>query len=138
MIRKIWLISALLAPTMLHADTLTASWYGDHEEGRLTASGCVFRAAGYSAASRTLPFGTVLLVEHNGRSVLVVVDDRGPFIRGRSLDLSLGAADALGMRQAGVARVQTQVVGHAEARCLKPRRPRPATPGAGGLVVTSR
>src|SRR3954470_347193 len=112
MFRKIWLISALLAPTMLHADTLTASWYGDHEEGRLTAAGCRFHAAGFTAASRTLPFGTLLLVERGSRSVLVVVDDRGPFVAGRGLDLSRGAAEALGMRQVGVAPVEVQIVGY--------------------------
>jgi rare lipoprotein A len=121
MFRTIWLISALLAPTMLRADTVTASWYGNREEGRLTASGCRFHAAGYTAASKTLPFGTLLLVERGSRSVLVVVDDRGPFIAGRSLDLSRAAADALGMRQVGVAPVEVQVIGYSAAGCGRRR-----------------
>lgn len=81
---------------------LKASYYSS---GKLTASGERFDKQGFTAASRTLPFGTRLLVTNpaNGRSVIVRINDRGPFIRGRHLDLALGAADALGMIEQGTA-----------------------------------
>lgn len=89
-----------------------ASWYGDPFHGRATASGQIYDMHGLSAAHRLMPLGTVVKVTHleNGRSVEVVVNDRGPFIRGRFLDLSLGAADRLGMVESGVAPVRIEVV----------------------------
>jgi rare lipoprotein A len=71
-----------------------------------------YRAGGLTAAHRTLPFGTRVRVTNtsNGRSVVVRISDRGPFIRGRSIDLSHGAAEAVGMTQAGVAQVRMEVV----------------------------
>ena len=76
---------------------MVASFYGHGERlSRHTASGAVFNPHGYSAAHRTFPFGTHLRVCHHG-CVTVVVNDRGPFVRGRSLDLSYGAARAIGM-----------------------------------------
>jgi rare lipoprotein A (peptidoglycan hydrolase) len=76
---------------------MVASFYGHGEHlSRHTASGAVFNPHGYSAAHRTFPFGTHLRVCHHG-CVTVVVNDRGPFVRGRSLDLSYGAARAIGM-----------------------------------------
>ncbi|WOJ88069.1 septal ring lytic transglycosylase RlpA family protein [Methylocapsa polymorpha] len=93
----IWLGLAL----NLRAETCCASFYG-YESGRITASGERFRPGGLTAAHRTLPFGARLLVSANRRSVTVRVNDRGPFIRGRCLDLSQGAASALGLARAGV------------------------------------
>ncbi len=76
---------------------MVASFYGHGEKlSRHTASGAVFNPHGYTAAHRTLPFGTHLRVCHHG-CVTVVVNDRGPFVRGRHLDLSYGAARAIGM-----------------------------------------
>jgi rare lipoprotein A (peptidoglycan hydrolase) len=76
---------------------MVASFYGHGEHlSRHTASGAVFNPHGYTAAHRTLPFGTHLRVCHHG-CVTVTVNDRGPFVRGRSLDLSYGAAHAIGM-----------------------------------------
>jgi rare lipoprotein A (peptidoglycan hydrolase) len=76
---------------------MVASFYGHGEHlSRHTASGAVFNPHGYTAAHRTLPFGTHLRVCHHG-CVTVTVNDRGPFVRGRSLDLSYGAARAIGM-----------------------------------------
>lgn len=76
---------------------MVASFYGHGERlSRHTASGAVFNPHGYTAAHRTLPFGTHLRVCHHGCTT-VVVNDRGPFVRGRSLDLSYGAARAIGM-----------------------------------------
>ena len=86
-----------------------ASFYGN-ESGSRTASGQRFNQNAMTAAHRSLPFGTKLRVTHGGRSVVVTVNDRGPFIRGRVLDLSTGAARAVGLTGAGVGRVTAQVV----------------------------
>jgi rare lipoprotein A (peptidoglycan hydrolase) len=76
---------------------MVASFYGHGEHlSRHTASGALFNPRAYTAAHRTYPFGTVLRVCHRG-CVNVTVNDRGPFVRGRSLDLSYGAARAIGM-----------------------------------------
>lgn len=92
--------------------TARASWYGSRFHGRLTASGEVFDQNIYTAAHRTLPFGTLVLVTNpiTERSVLVRINDRGPFIEGRSIDLSRAAARAIGMEAAGVADVEITVV----------------------------
>jgi rare lipoprotein A (peptidoglycan hydrolase) len=83
-----------------------ASWYGSETfDNRRTASGAIFHADGFTAASRTLPFGTKLQVCRGSACVLVVVTDRGPYIGGRVLDLSRGAARSLGMLGAGVSTV---------------------------------
>src|ERR1700750_1058291 len=86
-----------------------ASYYGN-ESGSRTASGARFNQSAMTAAHRSLPFGTKLRVTHGGRSVVVTINDRGPFIRGRVLDLSTGAARAIGLTSAGVGRVTAQVV----------------------------
>lgn len=83
----------------------TASWYGNEHHGRTTASGERFDQWGLTAAHRTLPFGTRVRVTLGDRSVTVRINDRGPFIAGRVIDLSRGAADRLGMIQRGVAQV---------------------------------
>ncbi len=72
------------------------SWYGNEFNGRPTASGQIFNQDDLTCASRTLPFGTRIALERAGRRVIVVVNDRGPFISGRDLDLSRAAARALG------------------------------------------
>ena len=86
-----------------------ASYYGN-ESGSRTASGQRFNQSAMTCAHRSLPFGTKLRVTHGGRSVVVTVNDRGPFIRGRVLDLSTGAARAIGLTSAGVGRVTAEVV----------------------------
>ena len=86
-----------------------ASYYGN-ESGSRTASGQRFNQNAMTAAHRTLPFGTKLRVTHGSRSVIVTINDRGPFIRGRVLDLSTGAARAVGLTGAGVGRVVAEVV----------------------------
>jgi rare lipoprotein A len=86
-----------------------ASFYGN-ESGSKTASGARFNQNAMTCAHRSLPFGTKLKVTHGGRSVVVTVNDRGPFIRGRVLDLSTGAARAVGLTGAGVGRVTAEVV----------------------------
>jgi len=89
-----------------------ASWYGLEEKGRKTASGEVMDPKGFTAAHVSLPFGTVVRVDDldTGRSVVVTINDRGPFVAGRIIDLSYGSAKALGMVERGVARVRIQVL----------------------------
>ena len=93
-----------------------ASWYGQRHQGRPTASGEAYDMHQLTAAHRTMPFGTRLRVTNvaNGRSVVVRVNDRGPHVPGRILDLSLGAAKALDMVGDGVARVEVVVLAHGE------------------------
>ena len=86
-----------------------ASYYGS-ESGSRTASGQRMNSNAMTCAHRSLPFGTKLRVTHGGQSVIVTVNDRGPFIRGRVLDLSTGAARAIGLTRAGVGRVTAEVV----------------------------
>jgi rare lipoprotein A len=86
-----------------------ASYYGN-ESGSRTASGQRMNAAAMTCAHRSLPFGTKLRVTHGDRSVIVTVNDRGPFVRGRVLDLSTGAARAIGLTGAGVGRVVAEVI----------------------------
>ena len=108
---------ATAAPAMVQrqtpslAETGTASWYGSWHQGRLTASGERFNARAFTAAHRTLPFGTIIRVTNlaTGEMVKVRVNDRGPYIRGRTLDLSAAAAKALGITKDGVARVRIEM-----------------------------
>ena len=86
-----------------------ASYYGN-ESGSRTASGQRFNQNAMTAAHRSLPFGTKLRVTHRGQSVVVTINDRGPFIKGRVLDLSTGAARAIGLTGAGVGHVTAEVV----------------------------
>ena len=92
-----------------HSFSGMASYYGN-ESGSRTASGQRFNQNAMTCAHRSLPFGTKLRVTHGGQSVVVTVNDRGPFIRGRVLDLSTGAARAVGLTGAGVGRVTAEVV----------------------------
>jgi len=95
-----------------HKLLLKASWYGRDFEGRRTASGQRFDSTAYTAAHPTLAFGTVLRVTNpeNGASVLVTVNDRGPFVRGRHIDLSYAAARRLGIVSTGVTAVEVETV----------------------------
>lgn len=97
-----------------------ASWYGPGFRGKPTASGERFAPRKRTAAHRTHPFGTVLRVERTdtGQSVRVVVNDRGPFVAGRVVDLSKGAARRIDMLDVGVVPVEIRVVG-----CRKRRGP---------------
>jgi rare lipoprotein A len=92
-----------------HSFSGMASYYGN-ESGSRTASGQRFNQNALTAAHRSLPFGTKLRVTHGGSSVIVTINDRGPFVRGRVLDLSTGAARAIGLTGAGVGRVTAEVV----------------------------
>ncbi|MFB0490177.1 rare lipoprotein A [Methylobacterium sp. OAE515] len=96
----------VLAGSVPCAQAETASWYGS---GRRTANGEHFVPDGLTAAHRTLPFGTLVRVTYGGRSVVVRINDRGPFIAGRAIDLSRGAARAIGL--SGVGRVHLAILG---------------------------
>lgn len=103
LVTLLWL--ALFNP----AKAETASWYF---EGTRTANGEKFNPDGLTAAHRSLPFGTIVQVTNrsNGRSVVVRINDRGPFIAGRHIDLSRGAARQIGMLESGVASVSIVVL----------------------------
>lgn len=90
-----------------------ASYYGK-ESGPQSASGAHINPNALTAAHRSLPFGTKVRVtnQSNGREVIVTINDRGPFVGGRVIDLSTGAADVIGIKGAGIARVKLEVVGH--------------------------
>ncbi len=94
------------------AITGIASFYADKFHGRKTASGDIFDQKQFTAAHRTYPFGAIIKVTHlgNGRSVQVRINDRGPFVKGRIIDLSLAAAKALDMVKAGKAEVELTII----------------------------
>ncbi|MCK5426449.1 MAG: septal ring lytic transglycosylase RlpA family protein [Thermodesulfovibrionia bacterium] len=95
------------------SDYVVASWYGKKFHGRLTASGERYNMYDFTCAHKQFPFGTRLRVTNvrNNRSVIVKVNDRGPFIRGRDIDLSYAAARQIGLVKAGVGRVRIQHLG---------------------------
>ena len=94
-----------------------ASWYGGRFHGRKTANGEIYNLFKFTAASRTLPLGTYVLVrnEENGKVITVRINDRGPYVDGRIIDLSQAAAYKIGMMARGVAMVQVIPL-----RCLAP------------------
>ena len=108
----------------------TASWYGEDFEGKPTASGEPYEMYDMTAASLTIPLGTYVRVTnlHNGRAVVVRVNDRGPIVPGRIIDLSYGAAEALQFRHRGLQRVRLDLVGRGAPRLAKanPGQPKPA------------
>ena len=96
----------------IYRETGTASWYGREAHGKTTASGEVFDMNDMSAAHRTLPLGTVIRVTNldNYRSVTVKVNDRGPFVKNRIIELSYGAAKELGFIAQGTAQVKIETL----------------------------
>jgi len=94
-------------------DYVTASYYGPKFNGRPTASGEIFDMYAMTCAHKKMPFGTRLRVTNpdNAKSVIVTVNDRGPFIRGRDLDLSYGAAKKIGFVAKGVGKVRIEHIG---------------------------
>ena len=89
---------------------MMASYYDYSHAGLPTASGELYDPAAFTAAHKTMPFGTQLLVSHGGASVQVAVNDRGPYVDGRDIDLSGAAADAIGLTSLGVAPVEVVVL----------------------------
>lgn len=108
------LLTGLLLGTTIFAQTQTgkASFYADKFEGRTTASGEKYKHSKLTAAHKTLPFGTKVKVTNiaNDQSVEVVVNDRGPYVDGRIIDLSKSAAEKLGFVNLGLADVKVEVV----------------------------
>ncbi|HEX9051656.1 MAG TPA: septal ring lytic transglycosylase RlpA family protein [Anaeromyxobacter sp.] len=102
-----------------------ASFYGRRFHGHRTASGQRYDMRAFTCAHRTAPFGTRLRVTdlETGRSVVVIVNDRGPFVRGRVVDVSLAAARELGIVERGVARVRIELVSGRSRRASRPLRP---------------
>jgi peptidoglycan lytic transglycosylase len=94
----------------IYVEDGVASWYGASHQGKRTANGERFDMRALTAAHRNLPFGAVIRVTNlaNGRMVKVRVNDRGPYARGRILDLSAAAAEGLGMSRDGIARVRIE------------------------------
>lgn len=130
-------LAALLGPACARAPrvrdtpgaaTVIASWYGPEFHGRPTSSGEVFDMNDMTAAHNTLPLGCYVLVTNpaDGRSVVVRVNDRGPFVRGRTIDLSYAAARVLGLVGPGTARVRLDVLRGFKA---------PSDPGSGAVWV---
>ena len=87
-----------------------ASWYGAELAGHRTASGERFNPSELTAAHRTLPLGTKVRVTYHGESVVVRINDRGPFAKGRVIDLSRAAAEEIGLRRAGSGKVTLAVL----------------------------
>lgn len=106
--RDIWLRRAQSSEAL----TGKASWYGKDFHNKATASGLSYDMHTFTAAHRTLPIGTIVKVtdQHNGKSALVCVTDRGPFIKGRIIDVSYAAAKQLGLSKRGVGKVELEVV----------------------------
>jgi rare lipoprotein A len=90
----------------------STGWASYYKMGKWTASGERYNPNGLTAAHRTLPFGTKVLVTNpgNGKSVIVRINDRGPFSKKRVLDLSFGAAKIVGLVRAGVAKIEFKVL----------------------------
>jgi rare lipoprotein A len=120
-VRRVWGLAvgllavtacATVAPVLRDREVGVASWYGEPFHGRLTANGERYDMHAYTAAHRLYPFGTRLRVTNldNGRSVMVRVNDRGPFVKGRIIDLSYSAATDLGMVPNGTTRVRLERV----------------------------
>ena len=97
-----------------------ASWYGAWHHGKVTANGEAFDMFAMTAAHKTLPLGSLVKVtrKDNGRSIIVRINDRGPYKRRRIIDLSYAAADSLGMKRKGVSRVSIEVVADKDGRLL--------------------
>lgn len=121
----VWLFCLLLAlPSAYGQDAFSqsgvASWYGPWHHGKSTATGEAFDMFAMTAAHRTLPLGTLVKVEHldSGKSVIVRINDRGPYVKNRIIDLSYAAADSLGLSEDGISRVNLEIVGDSEGRPL--------------------
>ena len=104
--------NASIEPTYEQKGIWTASWYGPKFHGRLTANGEIYDQMSYTAAHKSIKFGTYFRVTNlkNGKDVIVRINDRGPYIKGRNIDLSKASALALGMLPLGVIKVKIEEV----------------------------
>src|SRR6056297_1237751 len=109
---KFILVIAIIQPLAGETEGGKASWYGGRFHGRQTASGEIFDTNKLTAAHKTLSFGTVVEVTNlaNGKSIEVRINDRGPFVEGRIIDLSRAAATKIGMMSTGIAPVKVEIV----------------------------
>ena len=109
-----WILLLLLLSTAVSAfeQEGLASWYGGKFQGRQTASGEIFDTNEFTAAHKSLPFGTIVKVTNleNGKTTVVRINDRGPFVPGRIIDLSRAAAAHIGLAGQGVTKVRIQVL----------------------------
>jgi rare lipoprotein A len=108
-----FILASILFATPAFANKMVASWYdcatpGQCSKSKRTANGEKFNPYGLTAAHKSYKFGTKLRVTHKGKSVIVRINDRGPFVKGRHLDLSKGAAQKIGCH--GVCTVTVQVI----------------------------
>ena len=111
--KKLFLIIfSFIALTSFTEKLSMASWYGGHHHGRKTASGKIFNKNALTAAHKTIKFGTILEVTNinNGKSVKVEVTDRGPFVKGRDLDLSEGAFKSIASLGTGHIKVKYKII----------------------------
>jgi len=117
--------------------TGVASWYGKDFHGKKTSNGEVYDMHAMTAAHKTLPLGVYLKVSNreNGRETTVRVNDRGPFVKGRIIDLSYAAAKELGVDTVGTAPVRIEALGYRQAGSGKERYKAPATYDAGNYTV---
>jgi len=115
--REVWLKRARFSEAL----SGKASWYGEDFHNKSTASGLAYDMHTFTAAHRTLPIGTVVKVtdQNNGKSVIVCVTDRGPFVQDRIIDVSYAAATQLGLSKKGVGKVQLEVVSDENGAPLK-------------------
>jgi len=108
------LVAAAVALSLFgpYYETGIASWYGPGFHGNYTANGEVYDQEGISAAHKTLPFDTVVRVVEieTGNSIVVRINDRGPFVEGRIIDLSKGAARELGIVEKGITQVGLRII----------------------------
>jgi len=101
-----------IKPTYELKGIWTASWYGPKFHGRLTANGEIYDQMSYTAAHKSIKFGTYFRITNlkNGKTVIVRINDRGPYVKGRNIDLSKASALALGMIPKGVIKVKVEEV----------------------------
>ena len=116
-----------------------ASWYGEKYHGRKTSNGEIYNMNAFTAAHKTLPFNTVVRVENqdNGRQTWVRINDRGPFIKDRIIDLSKAAAKEIGVDISGIAPVKLYLAEHEMSFSPKPEKPRERTPSYWTIQVGS-
>ena len=119
-LKKVFTLSLLLFSTILFAQVHQgkASYYADKFEGRLTASGVKYKHSKLTAAHRLLPFGTKVKVTNlsNNKTVIVEINDRGPFVTGRIIDLSKSAAEKLDFLHSGITEVSIEVIDHGDGK----------------------
>ncbi len=109
----------------VYKSNAVASYYADKFHGRKTSNGETFDMYAFTAAHKSLPFNTMVKVTNldNGKSVVVRINDRGPFVAGREIDVSKAAAVQLGMLESGTARVSLEILGEKKENVVSPSAP---------------